>query len=64
MNLEQSTWQKQFISERNALILDVRTPEEFEISRIPNSINIDFYYFQAIIQLIKWSECILMMRCF
>ena len=43
MNLDQSIWEKQFISEKNAVIIDVRTPEEFEISRIPNSKNIDFY---------------------
>ena len=43
MNLDQLTWEKQFLSEENAIILDVRTPDEFEISRIPNSINIDFY---------------------
>ena len=43
MNLDQLTWKKQFLSEKNAFILDVRTPEEFEISRIPNSKNIDFY---------------------
>ena len=43
MNLDQLTWKKQFLSEKNAVIIDVRTPEEFDISRIPNSINIDFY---------------------
>ena len=43
MNLDQSTWLNQFHSEENAIILDVRTPEEFETSRIPNSKNIDFY---------------------
>ena len=43
MNLDQSSWEKQLHSEENAIILDVRTPEEFEISRIPNSKNIDFY---------------------
>ena len=43
MNLDQLNWEKQLLSEENAFILDVRTPEEFEISRIPNSINIDFY---------------------
>ena len=36
MNLDQLTWEKQFLSEENAIILDVRTPEEFEISRITN----------------------------
>ena len=43
MNLDQSTWINQFHSDENAVILDVRTPEEFETSRIPNSKNIDFY---------------------
>ena len=43
MNLDQLTWEKQLHSEESAIILDVRTPEEFEISRIPNSKNIDFY---------------------
>ena len=43
MNLDQSTWITQFQSDENAVILDVRTPEEFETSRIPNSKNIDFY---------------------
>ena len=43
MNLDQSTWISQFQSDENAIILDVRTPEEFETSRIPNSKNIDFY---------------------
>ena len=43
MNLDQSTWKNQLLSEKNGLILDVRTPEEFETSRIPNSKNIDFY---------------------
>ena len=37
MNLDQLNWEKQLLSEENAFILDVRTPEEFEISRIPNS---------------------------
>ena len=45
MDLTQGNWEKQLNSELNdgAVIIDVRTPEEFEVSRIPNSINIDFY---------------------
>ena len=43
MNLDQTTWTIQCHSDENAIILDVRTPEEFETSRIPNSKNIDFY---------------------
>ena len=53
MNLDQSIWEKQFISEKNAVIIDVRTPEEFEISRIPNSKNIDFYNPQNFMQEIE-----------
>lgn len=53
MNLDQLTWKKQFLSEKNALIIDVRTPEEFDISRIPNSINIDFYNPQNFMQEIE-----------
>ena len=43
MDLDQTTWTRQSHSDENAIILDVRTPEEFETSRIPNSKNIDFY---------------------
>ena len=43
MNLDQSSWEKQAIKDRKGTIIDVRTFEEFEISRIPNSKNIDFY---------------------
>ena len=53
MNLDQLTWEKKLDTEENALILDVRTPEEFEISRIPNSINIDFYNPQNFMQEIE-----------
>ena len=53
MNLDQSTWISQFQSDENALILDVRTPEEFETSRIPNSKNIDFYNPQNFMQEIE-----------
>ena len=43
MDLDQSSWEKQALTDKKGTILDVRTLEEFEISRIPNSINIDFY---------------------
>ena len=43
MDLDQSSWKKQAITDKKGAILDVRTLEEFEISRIPNSKNIDFY---------------------
>ena len=43
MDLDQSSWEKQALTDKKGTILDVRTLEEFEISRIPNSKNIDFY---------------------
>jgi len=43
MDLEQNKWKIGLENDSDSIILDVRTPEEFEASRIPNSINIDFY---------------------
>ena len=43
MDLDQSSWEKLALTDKKGTILDVRTLEEFEISRIPNSKNIDFY---------------------
>ena len=43
MDLEQVKWNNDLENESDPIILDVRTPEEFETSRIPKSINIDFY---------------------
>lgn len=43
MNLAQEQWWQQYQEDTNAVILDVRTEEEVQESRIPNSINIDIY---------------------
>lgn len=43
MDLEQYKWKNGLENDSEAIILDVRTIEEFESSRIPNSVNIDFY---------------------
>ena len=48
MNLDQLTWEKQFLSEENAIILDVRTPEEFELGHIEDSINIEWQNIELI----------------
>ena len=37
MDLDQSSWEKKALSDKKGIVLDVRTPEEFENSRIPNS---------------------------
>ena len=41
MNLSQQDWVSQLASDNNAVILDVRTFEEFEEGYIANAINID-----------------------
>ena len=43
MDLKQDKWKIGLENDSETIILDVRTPEEFEASRIPNSVNIDFY---------------------
>lgn len=43
MNLTQEQWWQQYEADENAVILDVRTPEEVAESHIPNSIAIDIY---------------------
>ncbi|WP_430612406.1 rhodanese-like domain-containing protein [Flavobacterium sp. JP2137] len=43
MNLSQEQWWENFQQDENAVILDVRTEEEFEEIAIPNSLNIDIY---------------------
>ena len=53
MDLDQSSWKKQAIIDKKGTILDVRTLEEFEISRIPDSKNIDFYNPQNFMQEIE-----------
>jgi rhodanese-related sulfurtransferase len=51
-NLTQQQWTERLESDSNAIILDVRTPEEFNSGKIPNSINIDIYKGQGFIYLV------------
>lgn len=34
---------KSFLSEKNGILIDVRTPEEFAVGHIENAVNINFY---------------------
>lgn len=52
MDLEQKEWWSGVQNDENAVVLDVRTPEEFEEGFIPNAINIDIYKGQGFIYLV------------
>lgn len=49
MNLKQEDWAAQLEQDENAVILDVRTEDEFNDGMIPNAINIDIYKGQGFI---------------
>lgn len=49
MNLQQQNWWAEAQNDELAIILDVRTPEEFERGYIPSAINIDIYKGQGFI---------------
>jgi rhodanese-related sulfurtransferase len=53
MNLQQEKWWADAQIDDNAVILDVRTPEEFDRGIIPNAINIDIYKGQGFIYLLE-----------
>ncbi len=48
-DLNQQAWQEQLTADDSAVILDVRTPSEFEEGYIPNAKNIDLYLGQGFI---------------
>ncbi len=49
MDLSQEEWTEQLENDDNAVILDVRTPEEIEEGYIPDAIKIDIYLGQEFI---------------
>jgi rhodanese-related sulfurtransferase len=53
MNLEQDDWRDQLNKDANAVILDVRTEDEFSEGIIPGAINIDIYKGQGFIYAIE-----------
>ena len=57
INLDSSMFAKK-IAESDVVVLDVRTPEEFNSGHIPNAINIDIYsdYFNSDIAALDKSK--------
>jgi rhodanese-related sulfurtransferase len=49
MDIAQDIWWYEVQNDENAIILDVRTEEEFQSGFIPNAINIDIYKGQGFI---------------
>lgn len=56
MDLSQEEWSEQLQQDGNAVVLDVRTPEELEEGIIPHAINIDFYLGQDFLAEIEKLE--------
>ncbi len=52
-DLTQQEWLEQFEADSNAVLLDVRTQDEVEEGKIPNSIHIDIYKGQGFIDEIE-----------
>jgi rhodanese-related sulfurtransferase len=53
MNLDQQQWWEDAQQDENAVILDVRTPEEWNDGIIPGAITIDYYKGQGFIEEVK-----------
>ena len=53
MNLSQQQWSEQLKNDNNAIVIDVRTPEEFEDGYIENAVNIDIFKGQGFVYLIE-----------
>lgn len=56
MNLNQKKWAAQLKEDKNAVILDVRTPQEYREGHIPNALNIDIYMGKGFLDEIKKLE--------
>ena len=49
-DLSQEEWEEQMKNDDNALMLDVRTPQEFEEGYIPGAVDIDIYLGQGFLE--------------
>lgn len=53
MDLKQKKWAAQLQEDKDAVILDVRTPQEYNEGHIPNAVNIDIYMGKDFLDAIK-----------
>ena len=53
MHLEQNEWWEKFQADEKGVIIDVRSEDEFEESRIPTAININIYKGQGFIYMLE-----------
>ena len=53
MNLKQQEWASKLAEDDNALILDVRTPEECAEGMIPNAVNLDIFKGQGFVYAVQ-----------
>ena len=53
MNLNQQQWSSGLLEDNNAVILDVRTLQEFNEGHIPGALNIDIYKGQLFLDEIR-----------
>ena len=53
MNLSQQEWATKLAADDNAVILDIRTPEECSEGIIPNAINIDIFKGQGFVYAVQ-----------
>ena len=53
MDLNQNDWWSQLQADENAVVIDVRTPDEFSSGIIPGAINIDIYKGQGFVYMIE-----------
>lgn len=53
MDLNQNDWWEQFQADKNGVVIDVRTEDEFNSGIIPGALNMDIYKGQGFVYMIE-----------